>query len=355
MRLFDREGRRERARVQEIRELLAEVGKGEFLEHGPDRVSPHADDDASLRRALARRAQEAGMSPDELLASYLHQMATSKYPTPECLDSGAVQELAAGRAPSGAEQQHLESCVHCRQLVEHASPEPEEVESFLDVVRSAPAEVGAEKDGAWAQFLQELEESVENRAMSYGQTHPSEAPIALIDSHDVVDPEEWDKDPRLARLRGVLREAQEAFEAAHANTMRRVVVLKDDLSGYHQADFDIIRRAISDPTTRGTYLVSSARAGAYRHRACGVVGEDTVFDVPVSGVEVNGSGQHAPAIVRDRSEAREIRQAVANLCSLGVAVYLDGRPHPRFEWAIASSGNERLREVLDSIIRTGEL
>jgi hypothetical protein len=355
MRLFDREGRRERARVQEIRELLAEVGKGEFLDHDGARVAPHADDDSSLRRALARRAHEAGLSPDGLLASYLQQIATTKYPTPECLHSGAVQELAGGRAPSEAERQHLESCVQCRQLVEHASPEPDEVEKFLHVVRSAPAEVGSAKDRPWAQFLQELEESVENRAMSFGQAHPSEAPIALIDNHDVVDPEEWDKDPRLARLRGVLREAQEAFEAAHANTMCRVVVLKDDLSGYHQADFDIIRRAISDPTTRGTYLVSSARAGAYRRRACGVVGDDTVFDMPVAGVAINGSGEHAPAIVRNRSEAHEIRQAVANLCSVGVAVYLDGRPHPRFEWAIASSGNERLRELLDSIIRTGEI
>jgi hypothetical protein len=354
MRLFDREGRRERARVREIRELLAEIGKGEFLDHDGERASPPADDDGSLNEALARRARDAGMSPDALLASYLQQMATTNYPTAECLHSGAVQELAAGREPSAAQREHLDSCVHCRQLVEHASPEPEEVERFLHVVESAPAEVSGNPDGAWVQFLQELEESVGDRAMSFGQAHPAEAPVAIIDNHDVVDPEEWDKDPRLVQLRGVLREAQEAFEAAHA-TMCRVVVLKDHLSDYHQADFDIIRRAITNPTTRRTYLVSNARAGAFRGRSCGVVGDDTVFDVPVAGMEIDGAGQHAPTIVRDRGEAHEIRRAVANLCSVGVAVYLDGRPHPRFEWAIASSSNERLREVLDSIIRTGNI
>jgi hypothetical protein len=354
MRLFDREGRRERARVHRIRELLAEIGKGEFLDHDGERAAPQADDDGSLNEALARRARDAGMSPDALLASYLRQMATTNYPTPECLHSGAVQELAAGRHPSGAERQHLDGCVHCRQLVEHASPEPEEVERFLHVVESAPADVSVAVDGAWTQFLEELEESVGDRAMSFGQAHPAEAPVAIIDNHDIVDPEEWETDPRLGRLRGVLREAQEAFEAANA-TMCRVVVLKDHLSDYHLGDFDVIRRAIVNPTTRRTYLVSSARAGAFRRRSCGVVGDDTVFDMPVADMEIDGAGQHAPAIVRDRGEAQAIRRAVASLCSVGVAVYLDGRPHPTFAWALASAGNERLRQVLDSIIRTGSM
>jgi hypothetical protein len=235
--------------------------------------------------------------------------------------------------------------------VEHAAPEPDEVAQFLHVVQSAPA--GMADDGAWAQFLAELEDSVGDRAMSFGHAHPAEAPIAIIDNHTVVDPEDWDRDPRLVRLRGVLREAQETFEAAQAKTMCRVVVLKDDLSAYHTADFDIIRRAIANPTTRRTYLVSSARAGAFRRRACGVVGDDTVFDVPGTSVNGTGSALQAPAIVRSRNEAREIREAVTSLCSVGVAVYQDGRPHPRFEWALESSGNERLREVLEGIIRTG--
>src|SRR5580704_11597126 len=97
---FDRENRQEETRIDELRQLLGRVETPEFWDRlSQSKVLP-ADQPDSFQRAIMRRADTLGVTPQKLLSSYAEQLRKSTYPTRDCLDAEEAQAIVLSREPT---------------------------------------------------------------------------------------------------------------------------------------------------------------------------------------------------------------------------------------------------------------
>jgi two-component system cell cycle response regulator DivK len=136
---LDPDKRREAARIEELRESLKRVERADFWQRLMKTQPPSGETD-SFQDAVARRAEERQLTPDQLLTSYVEAIRNSTYPTPECLQPEEVQAVAASHAPTAEQGRHLETCDGCRQLVAAAEPSAAEMNRLMKVVRESAGE-----------------------------------------------------------------------------------------------------------------------------------------------------------------------------------------------------------------------
>lgn len=138
---FDREKRQEAARIDELRDSLKQVEGKDFWDR-INRIAPTATEEPdSFQEAIARRAADRGVAPEELIAHYVEQVRDSTYPTPQCLEAEEAQALAASHQAAPRQSVHLENCQACRQLVEACQPTRGDFEALMRVVHDQAAHV----------------------------------------------------------------------------------------------------------------------------------------------------------------------------------------------------------------------
>jgi len=208
---------------------------------------------------------------------------------------------------------------------------------------------GRQEPIAWAQFLGTLSASVLDEALPFATAHPDQSAIVVVDNHEVVDPEAWDVDLQLTMLRGTYRTAEETLARVQQHPICRLVVLKDTPGAYDDRDLAAIRRAIARPTIASTYLVSHRRARALQGRSYTVVGREVVFELAPK-VQAGGQLVTEPSGIRDPERVSTVRDVVTALQASAVELYANGRLNERFEWALKSESNDRLRDVLTEMI-----
>jgi hypothetical protein len=143
--IFDREKRQEAARIEELRGLLNQVAKPEFWNRVSKAQGSHIEEDDSFHQAIERRAKAMGVGPQDLLSDYARQLRESTYPTPDCLEPEAVQQIVASYKPTSEQATHVKGCAACQQLLAACQQSTAETEKLIAIVREAAAEAEQEQ------------------------------------------------------------------------------------------------------------------------------------------------------------------------------------------------------------------
>jgi cytoskeletal protein CcmA (bactofilin family) len=158
---FDREKQQEEKRIDELRGFLGKVETPEFWDSLTESKLSSADQPDSFQRAIIRRADALGVTPQKLLSDYAQELRKSTYPTPDCLEAEEAQEIFVSRKPNAAQSAHLEVCEACR-------VDDTELKQRVFNIRQAGAE--AER----AEFREEATSQVSSR-----ESHAVPVPIGV--------------------------------------------------------------------------------------------------------------------------------------------------------------------------------
>jgi len=86
-------------------------------------------------KAARSRADQLGMTYEELLNQYSERLISSNYPTPDCLTPEEVQSYSNGTELSLEQQEHIITCEPCHKLLDDARPSSEVLAPLLEQVR----------------------------------------------------------------------------------------------------------------------------------------------------------------------------------------------------------------------------